>query len=171
MRRQHHSGQNARDWRRTVATAAQSQKESVFTCKFQLSAQDCDVDFDAAARTYDITEGITRGSLTGLAGAVHLSGFRLFSNSREARQFRNQSRYPEDPFADALHAHTAITNPAITIQPIEGLFATVPRRAGAWSANTLARRLFQVWNKRSPRDGEPVLKGNWRKGMRGDCDY
>ena len=154
MRREYHGGQNARDWRRKVATAARRQEESVFTYKFKLSAQDGDLDFAAATRTYDITEGIARGSLTGLVCAVHLSGFRLFSKGGETHQFRNRSRYPEDAFAAALRVHTEIRNSAITIQSIEGIFATVPRKAGAWSADTLARRLFQDWNKCSPKDGE-----------------
>ncbi len=112
------------------------------------------MDFAAATRTYDITEGIARGSLTGLVCAVHLSGFRLFSKGGETHQFRNRSRYPEDAFAAALRVHTEIRNSAITIQSIEGIFATVPRKAVAWSADTLARRLFQDWNKRPPKDGE-----------------
>ena len=64
MRRQHHSGQNARDWRRKVAATALRQKESVFTYKFGLSIKEGDLDFDAAARTYDITEGISAGELS-----------------------------------------------------------------------------------------------------------
>ena len=70
MRREYHGGQNARDWRRKVAALARGQKESVFTYKFKLDVRDGDVDFDAAARAYDVTEGIARGSLRlGLRGA------------------------------------------------------------------------------------------------------
>ena len=72
MRRQYHGGQNARDWRRKVAALARKQKENVFTYKFKLDVQDGDIDFDAAARAYDVTEGIARGSLIGLVCAVHL---------------------------------------------------------------------------------------------------
>ena len=74
MRREYHGGQNARDWRRKVAASARGQKESVFTYKFKLDVRDGDVDFDAAARAYDVTEGIARGSLIGLVCAVHPSG-------------------------------------------------------------------------------------------------
>ena len=158
MRRQHHSGQNARDWRRKIAAAALGQKESVFTYKFGLSIKDDDCDFDAAARTYDITEGIKRGSLIGLVCAVHLSGFRLFSKVEETHQFLNRSRYPENEFVQALAAHTEIVNPSVTVQSIESVFATLPRKqdgvARLWSAGELAKRLFQTWNNRSPREGE-----------------
>ena len=94
MRRKYHGGQNARDWRRKVAALARKQKENVFTYKFKLDVQDGDIDFDAAARAYDVTEGIARGSLIGLVCAVHLSGFRLFSKAAETRRFVNRRRYP-----------------------------------------------------------------------------
>ena len=97
MRREYHGGQNARDWRRKVAALAHGQKESVLTYKFKLDVQDGDIDFDAAARTYDVTEGIAQGSLIGLVCAVHLSGFRLFSKAAETRRFVNRSRYPKPP--------------------------------------------------------------------------
>ncbi len=158
MRRQYHGGQNARDWRRKVAALARKRKESVFTYKFKLDVRDGDMDFDAAARTYDVTEGIERGSLIGLVCAVHLSGFRLFFKEAETRRFMNRSRYPETVFAEALHAHTEITNAAVTVKSIENLFTTPPRRSGGvvrpWSADELARRLFQAWNNRSPRETE-----------------
>ena len=158
MRRQHHSGQKARDWRRKVSALARRQKESVFTYKFKLDIQDGDVDFDTAARTYDITEGISRGSLIGLVCAVHLSGFRLFSTEAETRQFLNRNRYPEAAFAKALGAHTEVKNAAVTVRSIEKVFTTLPRKSGGverpWSADELARRLFQAWNNRSPRESE-----------------
>ncbi len=37
--------------------------ETTTPYKFGLSIKDGDLDFDAAARTYDITEGISRGGL------------------------------------------------------------------------------------------------------------
>ena len=158
MRRQYHSGQNARDWRRKVAALARRQKESVFTYKFKLDIQDSDVDFDTAARTYNVTEGISRGSLIGLVCAVHLSGFRLFSTEAEMRQFLNRNRYPEAAFAKALGAHTEVKNAAVTVRSIEKVFTTPPRKSGGverpWSADELARRLFQAWNNRSPQETE-----------------
>ena len=155
MRREYHGGQNARDWRRKVAALARKQKENVFTYKFKLDVQDGDIDFDAAARAYDVTEGIARGSLIGLVCAAHLSGFRLFSNEAKTRQFVNRSRYPEAAFAEALHVHTKITNPKVTIQSIENFFATRRRKARSWSRDELARLLFRSWNTRQPKDGEP----------------
>ncbi len=158
MRREYHGGQNARDWRRKVAALARRQNENVFTYKFKLDVQDDDVDFDAAARAYDVTEGIARGSLIGLVCAVHLSGFRLFSKEAETRQFVNRSRYPEAAFAEALRAYTEIENAAVTVQSIENVFTTPPRKSSGvarpWSADELARRLFQAWNNRSPREAE-----------------
>ena len=158
MRRQYHGGQNARDWRRKVAALARKRKESVFTYKFKLDIQDGDVDFDAAARTYDVTEGIARRSLIGLVCAIHLSGFRLFSKAAETRRFVNRRRYPEAAFAKALRAHTEIENAAVTVKSIENVFTTPPRRSGGvarpWSADELARRLFQDWNNRSPKETE-----------------
>ena len=155
MRREYHGGQNARDWRRKVAALARARKESVLTYKFKLDVQDGDIDFDAAARAYDVTEGIARGSLIGLVCAVHLSGFRLFSKAAETRRFVNRSRYPEAAFAEALRAHTKITNPKVTIQSIENFFTTRRRKARSWSRDELARLLFRSWNTRQPKDGEP----------------
>ena len=166
MRRPYHGGQNAREWRRKVAalahkqdeSVARRQRKSVFTYKFGLETEPGDIDFDAAAHAYDITEGIEKGSLIGLVCAVHLSGFRLFSKGYETRQFRNPSRYPESAFADALRTHAKIVNPKLTIQSIEDVFANPPRKsegvAPIWSADNLARRLFQSWEGRSPRDGD-----------------
>ena len=158
MRRPYHGGQNAREWRRKVAALARRQRESVFTYKFGLETEPGDIDFDAAAHAYDITEGIEKGSLIGLACAAHLSGFRLFSKGDETRQFRNRNRYPSGAFADALRTHAKIVNPKLTIQSIENIFANPPRQsegvAPIWSADNLARRLFQSWEGRSPRDGD-----------------
>ena len=39
MRRKHQGGQNARDWRRMVASQARRNKESVFTYKFGLEIE------------------------------------------------------------------------------------------------------------------------------------
>ena len=161
MRRPYHGGQNAREWRRKVAALARRQRESVFTYKFGLETEPGDIDFDAAAHAYDITEGIEKGSLIGLVCAAHLSGFRLFSKGDETRQFRNRNRYPSSAFADALRTHAKIVNPKLTIQSIEDVFATPPRKredvAPIWSADNLARRLFQFWEGRSPRGGDSAL--------------
>ena len=159
MRRPHHGGQNARDWRRKIAALAAKQGESVSTYKFLLDMEEGDIDFATAARAYDIAEGIERGSLIGLLCAVHLSGFRVFSSGGEARRFRNGVRYPAADFARALKAHAGIGNGNVTIQSIEGAFSS-PRRSQdgvppSWSQYDLAVRLFREWsNRRSPSDGE-----------------
>ncbi len=158
MRRPYHGGQNAREWRRQVAALAARRKESVFTYKFGLDTKPGDIDFDAAARAYDITEGIEKGSLIALVCAVHLSGFRLFSKAGETHQFRNRNRYPASPFAAALQMHVGIENPKLTIQSIENVFETPPRArngiVSSWSADNLALRLFRSWTGRAPRDGD-----------------
>ena len=158
MRRAYHGGQNARDWRRQIAALAKRQREDVRTLKFRLDCRSGDLDFQAASQACDVTEGVGQGSLIGLVCAVHLSGFRLFTRASETRRFQNRSRYPEGAFSDALKAHAGIENSRITIQSIEDVFATPPRARGgsapAWSADDLARRLFQTWNGRSPREGD-----------------
>ena len=158
MRRPYHGGQNARGWRRKVAAIARRQRESVSTHKFRLETQPGDIDFDAAACAYDVTEGIAKGSLIGLVCAVHLSGFRLFSKGDETRRFRDRSRYPERAFAAALRAHAGIESPDVTVRSMEDVFAAPPRaREGIpppWSPDDLAKRLFQSWNGRSPRDDD-----------------
>ena len=158
MRRSYHGGQNARDWRRKIAALASKQREYVFTCKFGLDTAAGGIDFDAAARAYDIAEGIKKESLIGLLCAVHLSGFRLFSNEKEAQQFRNRARYPAAEFARALKLHAGIDNNAVTIEAIENAFSNSPRSkdgvAPSWSEDDLAVRLFQKWNQRSPREEE-----------------
>ena len=158
MRRPHHGGRNARDWRRKIAALARSKRENVFTYKFGLETKAGDIDFDAAARAYDVAEGTAKGSLIGLVCAVHLSGFRLFSKGEETRQFRERRRYPAKAFANALRTHAGIENAGVTIQSIENVFASPPRRSGGvapeWSPEALARRLFQAWNGRSPKDND-----------------
>lgn len=155
MRRPWHGGQNARDWRRKVASIARRQRESVATYKFRLRTQPGDIDFDAAARAYGVTEDVAKGSLIGLLCAVHLSGFRLFSKGDETRQFRERNRYPVAAFCGALK-NVGIENPGVTIQSIENVFSTPPRARGGelpeWSSSALSRRLFQKWNGRSPQD-------------------
>ena len=150
MRRPWHGGQNARDWRRKVASIARRQRESVATYKFRLKTQPGDIDFDAAARAYGVTEGLAKGTLIGLLCAVHLSGFRLFSKGDETRQFREKDRYPAAAFSSALK-DVGIENPDITIESIENVFSTSPR-AREWSSSALSERLFQAWNGRSPQD-------------------
>lgn len=161
MRRQHHGGQNARDWRRKVAALATRQQESVFTYKFRLDCAPDDFDFGAASSAYNVTEGIGKGSLFGLVCAVHLSGFRLFSRATDTRQFRNTARYPSQRFADALKQHLGIENSRLTVQSIENVFFNPPRaRDGAapgWSAEDVARRLYGTWLGRAPgNDADPA---------------
>lgn len=151
MKNKHHGGETARKYRREVVALAKKQKESVRTLIFPLECAPEDFDFSEAAKTYDVTEGVKKGSLFGLLCAVHLSGFRMFSKANETQQFRNSSRYPTDEFADALSTHTSINNPDVTIQSIEDTFGSPPRARGGvapeWSANVLAHRLFKKWEK------------------------
>ena len=159
MRSAYHGGRNAREWRRQIAALARNQKESVATYKFKLDTHADSIDFDAASQAYNITEGTALGSLMSLVCAIHLSGFRLFPNSGEAKQFRNKSRYPSREFAEALKKHTGIETSGITVPSLEKAFGTPPRKRGggtlAWSAENLAKRLFQAWHDgRMPRDND-----------------
>ena len=158
MRRPYHGGENAREWRRKIAALADRQQEDIRTYKFRIEADAEDFDLPAAARAYDITEGVRRGSLIGLVCAVHLSGFRIFPTGRETRQFRDRDRYPESAFAAALRSHVGIDNPGVTIPSIEKVFAQPPRRKNGadppWSPDDLAHRLFQAWCRRSPKENE-----------------
>ena len=159
MRRPHHGGQNAREWRRKIAALAARKKERVATYKFRLETVTDDIDFAAAARACDVTEGVGRGSLFGLVCAVHLSGFRLFSKGGETAQFRHRSRYPAEKFAAALRAHAGIENSAVTMQSIENALNPPRGRGGVppfWSTEALRRKLFSAWIGRgSPKDNDP----------------
>ena len=99
MRRTHLSGENAREWRLLVASLARRSKETVLTYKFPLDIKDGDINFDRAMEAYRITASTRKGSLIALLCALHLSGFRLFSNTTQVETFRNASRYPDKKFS------------------------------------------------------------------------
>lgn len=148
------SGERARKWRRQVAALSEGgSQETIKTFKFPLELPpDSTVDFEEAARLYDIVEGVGKGSLIGLLCAAHLSGFRLFSSAKGAAIFRNQANYPSQEFAEALRKHFDIeTTPSLKLTP-EGLDEFVkisPRRVRGeevlFDRDSVKEKLYKNW--------------------------
>ena len=157
------SGERARKWRRQVAVAALSEggsQETIKTFKFPLELPpDFTVDFEEAARLYDIVEGVGKGSLIGLLCAAHLSGFRLFSSAKEAAIFRNRAKYPSQKFSEALKKYFDIeTTPNLKLTP-EGLDKFVrisPRRVRGeevlFDRDSVKEKLYKDWIGKRPDD-------------------
>lgn len=157
------SGERARKWRRQVAAVALSEggsQETIKTFKFPLEIPpDSTVDFEEAARLYDIVEGVGKGSLIGLLCATHLSGFRLFSSAKEAAIFRNQASYPSQKFAEALKKRFDIeTTPNLKLTP-EGLDKFVrisPRKVRGeetlFDRDSVKERFYKDWVGKKPDD-------------------
>lgn len=159
MRSGYHGGQAAREWRKKIASLAQSRKgDIVRTLKFPLEIEGGAIDFAAARKTYDTTEGIGKGSLTGLLCAIHLSGFRLFSSYKETQVFRDRARYPDAEFQANLSKHFGRTYPKIVPSQIEIALATAPRKnkdvIPPWIASEIARRLQSSWEVEADQTSE-----------------
>ncbi len=98
-------GEKARKWRRRVAKAAVRNDKYVRTLKFPLEpAEGVSLDFDKFAELYDRTQGLGKGTLTGLLCATHLSGFHLFGSASETELFRNEKRLPLKEFQSTWEA-------------------------------------------------------------------
>ena len=167
-----HSGEVARKWRRQLAALSNAQ-EAIKTFKFPLELpQGCVIDFEQAARLYDVVEGVGKGSLIGLLCAVHLSGFRLFSSNRLATTFRNQARYPSREFATALNATFGIvTTPKLKLTPadLDVFVTTRPRkRQGTevpFDRDSMTERLYAAWVGKKPNDKADTVLLEIAKGM------
>lgn len=155
------SGERARKWRRQVAALSEGDsQETIKTFKFPLELPpDSTVDFEEAARLYDIVEGVGKGSLIGLLCAAHLSGFRLFSSAKEAAIFRNRARYPSQKFAEALKKHFDIkTTPAPKLTPegIDEFVRISPRRVRGeevlFNRDSVKEKLYKYWVGKRPDD-------------------
>ena len=85
------SGNAARKWRQHVATFSKSRGRGDFvrTLKFPLQLQGLSkIDFEKVSDLYGVTEGTDGKSLIGLLISVHLTGFRLFGSSTQAKAFQ-----------------------------------------------------------------------------------
>ena len=95
-------GEKARKWRKRVAKAAVRNDKYIRTLKFPLEpTQGVSLEFDRFAALYDITQGLGKGTLTGLLCATHLSGFHLFGSTMEAELFRHEKHFPTERFQTA----------------------------------------------------------------------
>lgn len=161
------SGERARKWRRQVAALSEGgSQETIKTFKFPLELPpDSTVDFEEAARLYDIVEGVGKGSLIGLLCAAHLSGFRLFSSTKGAAIFRNRANYPSQKFAEALRKHFDIeTTPSLKLTP-EGLdeFVRISRRKVRgeevlFDRDSVKEKFYTYWvGKRPDEKADKVL--------------
>lgn len=155
------SGEQARKWRRQVAAlSAGGSQETIKTVKFPLELPpNSTVDFEAAARLYDIVEGVGKGSLIGLLCAAHLSGFRLFSSEEEAAIFRNRASYPSQKFAEALEKHFNIeTTPALKLTPerLDKFVKISPRKVRGkevlFDRDSVKERFYKDWVGKRPDD-------------------
>lgn len=155
------SGERARKWRRQVAALSEGgSQETIKTFKFPLELPSSStVDFEEAARLYDIVEGVDKGSLIGLLCVAHLSGFRLFSSVKGAAIFRNRANYPSQKFAEALRKHFDIeTTPSLKLTP-EGLDEFVkisPRKVRGeevlFNQDSVKEKLYKNWVGKRPDD-------------------
>ena len=158
------SGERARKWRRQVAAlSVGGSQETTKTFKFPLELPpNFMVDFEEAARLYDVVEGVGKGSLIGLLCAAHLSGFRLFSSEKKAAIFRNRASYPSQKFAEALKKHFDIeTTPNSKLTP-EGLdeFVEIRPRGVRFNQDSVEERLYRDWVGKKPDDNaDKVLLG------------
>tara|TARA_Y100000588_G_scaffold80227_1_gene84138 strand:- start:1378 stop:5154 length:3777 start_codon:yes stop_codon:yes gene_type:complete len=147
---------NARDWRKHVGVLAQQHKETTRTYTFPLDTTGSAIDFDAALQAYNAVEGVGYGSLLGLACAVHLSGFRLFSTGKEAATFRNRARYPNAAFQAALRKELGTTITTLTPETLDRLFSSRPKRRNGvplpWNQDSIRDRLYTNWVKPRPGD-------------------
>jgi len=155
------SGERARKWRRQVAALSEGgSQETIKTFKFPLELPpNSTVDFEEAARLYDIVEGVDKGSLIGLLCVAHLSGFRLFYSAKGAAIFRNRANYPSQKFAEALKKHFDIeTTPSLKLTP-EGLDEFVkisPRKVRGeevlFNRDSVKEKFYKNWVGKRPDD-------------------
>ena len=101
-----YGGEKARQWRHCVAKSAERNDDYVRTFKFPLEPlKGLALDFNEFEKLYNVTQGLGKGTLTGLLCATHLSGFQLFSSANEARAFQNRKHFPSKDFQSAWKKH------------------------------------------------------------------
>ena len=77
--------ENSKDWWKNIAGLADRTKETVLTYKFGLEYANQYIEFSDSQKAHTITEGIGKGSLTGLLLALHLSVFCLVAKGAETK--------------------------------------------------------------------------------------
>ena len=120
------SGVQSREWRKLVASYANSKKDYVRTVKFPLELPEAStIDFEDVKRLFDVTEGTDDGSLYGVLVNTHLAGFRFFPNARQNLSFRQLGKLEADFVKQWLsQADMGLKlSPSVIIE-----FAMTPRR-------------------------------------------
>ena len=139
------SGARARRWRKQVASHAKWPKEYVRTLKFPLDISTlAPIPFESVVKLYETTEGIGKGSLTGLLCATHLSGFRFFGSAGKARIFLNSSRLPTGRFAQGLTRVVEQSAGGLSPDSIIDILGTQPRGDVTYESKPVASRLHQL---------------------------
>ena len=96
------SGVKSREWRKLVASHANSKKDYVRTIKFPLELKDnTNINFADVTELFEVTEGTSQASLFGILVTTHLAGFRFFPNARQTLSFRELGNLESD-FRSAL---------------------------------------------------------------------
>jgi len=120
------SGVKGREWRKLVASFANSKKDYVRTIKFPLEiAAETTINFSEVADLFEVTEGTSEATLFGILVSTHLAGFRFFPNARLNLSFRELGDL-EPEFSTAWKRQATIApklGPSALIE-----FAKTPRR-------------------------------------------
>ena len=97
-------GRKHRRMRQQLAASASRLKDAVLTTKFPLERPESGwgMGFEQACALYNITDGIGKGSLTGLLTTAHLSGFALFDSAGKTRLHRSGQQLPTQAFCHAF---------------------------------------------------------------------
>ena len=153
------SGQAARKWRRKVASFARVKSDSTKTLKFPLESEKA-IDFTEVTNLYEVTNGTKPGSLFHLLCAVHLTGFRLFPNVEQTRQFRNRQNLPlvqfQEAWQTAFNVEVGKLSPATLITYLAKKPRKVGNRAPTFENKPVAIELYRLARGTLPeRDKEP----------------
>ena len=120
------SGVKSREWRKLVASFANSKKDYVRTIKFPLETPpEANIDFGKVTDLFEVTEGTSEATLFGILISTHLAGFRFFPNARQTLSFRELGDL-ESEFSLAWREQSTIAlklSPSVLIE-----FAKTPRR-------------------------------------------
>lgn len=111
-----------------MATSSKSRDNFVRTLKFPLQLQGISqIDFGKISDLYGTTEGTHDASLFGLLMSVHLTGFRLFGNSTQAKAFQF-SRDLDTEFREKWKTQIVDEAPNLSPSVLISFVKKVPRR-------------------------------------------